>query len=97
MHQPYNGSVVSGAYLSYVVHLARHKYNGHAATAANEDLARSHMVREMTAHGMHPGDISDIIEEMVTAVFYQDEKTIRERRKRGSLAFVGAYGGPMGA
>lgn len=72
VHTPYEGGVVSGAYLGDVVARARNIYNAGPSDHYHRALARAYMVRLMTEHNMRPSHINQHIDLMGCAVFHKN-------------------------
>lgn len=71
VHEVYSDGMgtVSGPFLGDVIAQARNIYNGGSSDVYHRQLARSFMVRLMTAAGMRPFHINHNIDRMVCCVF----------------------------
>jgi len=85
---PYEGGVLTGAYISALVKDARTcTFAGHYSEG-NWAIAQSYLKRQMVQHGVRPQHIHDMLGKMTLAVFYRSDDDIAIERGRNALQAV---------
>jgi hypothetical protein len=96
VHVPYSGGTITSPYIGSVVCAARCEFASRDASALNQQLARSYMVRLMRKHGVREAHINVHIDRMVLAVFFvteQQREVLRDAellRRNGDISTGGS-------